>query len=163
MHCLRWLRFLPPRGLLRQHKTSAVHSLRGERLLHQLAGFHIHHGDGLLSCMQITAYNFHLGLPRPELFGWIPQSLLGRREADVVMTSAIEIKRRGIGTVDEQLPWSGCRSCSLPAKDARRNRDSAVPDLLCGVSKQQLAVLSEKATQLLQLGGVSILLLFQVP
>jgi hypothetical protein len=35
--------------------------------------------------------------------------------------------------------------------------------LLCDVSKQQLAVLSEKATQLLQLGGVSILLLFQVP
>ena len=59
--------------------------------------------------------------------------------------------------------WSGRRLCSLSAKDARRNRDSAVPDLLCDVSKQQLAVLRERATQLLQLGGVSILLLFQVP
>ena len=63
----------------------------------------------------------------------------------------------------DHLTWSGCRLCSLPAKDARGNRDSAVPDLLCGLSKQQLAVLSERATQLLQLGGVSILLLFQVP
>jgi hypothetical protein len=27
--------------------------------------------------VQITAYNFHLGLLRPEPFGWIPQSLLG--------------------------------------------------------------------------------------
>ena len=56
-----------------------------------------------------------------------------------------------------RLPWSGCRLCSLPAKGARRNRDSAVPDLLCDVSKQQLAVFKERATQLLQLGGVSIL------
>ena len=80
-----------------------------------------------------------------------------------MVTTAIEVKRPGIGTVDERLPWSGCRLCSLSAKDARRNRDSAVPDLLCDVSKQQLAVLRERATQLLQLGGVSILLLFQVP
>ena len=55
-------------------------------------------------------------------------------------SESIEVKRRWNGTVDERLPWSGCRLCSLPAKSARRNRDSAVPDLLCDVSKQQLAV-----------------------
>jgi hypothetical protein len=27
--------------------------------------------------MEIAAYNFHLGLLRPEPFGWIPKSLLG--------------------------------------------------------------------------------------
>jgi hypothetical protein len=69
----------------------------------------------------------------------------------------------------EQVPLTSgfrgrvCRLCSLPAKDARGNRDSAVPDPLCDVSKQQLAVVRKRATQLLQLGGVSILLLFQVP
>ena len=68
-----------------------------------------------------------------------------------------------MGTVDERLLWSGGPLCSLPAKDARRNRDSAVPDLLCDVSTQQFAVLRERATQMLQLGGVSIILLFQVP
>jgi hypothetical protein len=68
-----------------------------------------------------------------------------------------------LGTVDERLPWSCCRLCSLPAKDARRNLDSAVPDLLCDVSKQQLAVSRQRATQMQQLDGVSILLLFQVP
>jgi hypothetical protein len=43
----------------------------------------------LLSCMQIAAYNFHLGLLRPEPF-WLGyrKSLLGRREADVLMSSA---------------------------------------------------------------------------
>jgi len=38
--------------------------------------------------MQITAYNFHLGLLRPEPFGWILRVYSGCREADVVMTSA---------------------------------------------------------------------------
>ena len=57
-------------------------------LLRQLASFGVHHGYGLLSCVQITAYNFHLGLLRPEPFGWIPQSLLGssrprRRRAQI--------------------------------------------------------------------------------
>jgi len=33
-------------------------------------------GD-LLPCMEIAAYNFHLGLLLPEPFGWIPKSLLG--------------------------------------------------------------------------------------
>jgi len=47
-------------------------ALRGE-----LASFRIQHGDGLLSCAQIAAYILHLGLLRPEPFGWIPQSLLG--------------------------------------------------------------------------------------
>jgi hypothetical protein len=56
-----------------------------------------------------------------------------------------------------------CRLCLLCAKGTRRNWDSAVPDLLPDVWKQQLAVLRERATQMLQLGGVSILLLFQVP
>jgi len=50
-------------------------------LLGKLAGFAVHHGYGygygLLSCVQIAAYNFHLGLLRPEPFAWIPQSLLG--------------------------------------------------------------------------------------
>jgi len=51
---------------------------------------------------------------------------------------------------NERLPWSGCCLCSFSAKDARWNWDSAVPDLLCDVSKQQLAVLRERATQMLQ-------------
>ena len=85
------------------------------------------------------------------------------RECKRLLTTAIEVKRPRIGTVDERLPWSGRRLCSFSAKDARRNRDSAVPDLLCDVSKQQVARLRQRATQMLQLGGVSILLLFQVP
>lgn len=32
------------------------------------AGVRVHHGYGLLSCVQITAYNFHRGLLRPEPF-----------------------------------------------------------------------------------------------
>jgi hypothetical protein len=36
-------------------------------------------------------------------------------------------------------------------------RVSAVPDLLPDVWKQQLAVLRERATKMLQLGGVSVL------
>jgi len=34
----------------------------------------------------------------------------------------------------------GCHLCLLPSKMHDVNRDSAVPDLLCDVSKQQLAV-----------------------
>jgi hypothetical protein len=41
-------------------------------LFRQLAGFGVQHGDALLLCVQIDAYNFHLGLLRPSLFGWIP-------------------------------------------------------------------------------------------
>ena len=33
---------------------------------------------------------------------------------------------------DERLPWSGCRLCSLSAKDTRWNRDSAVPESALG-------------------------------
>src|ERR1700722_15815191 len=44
-------------------------------LLGELAGFGVHHGYGLLSCVQIAAYNFHLSLLRPEpFFGCIPRS-----------------------------------------------------------------------------------------
>ena len=42
----------------------------GKCLLGELAGFRVHHGYGLLSCVQITAYNFHLGLLCPEPF-WL--------------------------------------------------------------------------------------------
>ena len=86
-----------------------------------------------------------------------PQRLSLGCECKRMITTALEVKRPGMGTVDERLLWSGGPLCSLPAKDARRNRDSAAPDLLCDVSKQQLAALRERATQLQQLGGVSIL------
>ena len=46
----------------------------------------------------------------------------------------------------------------FPSKSTRRNPDSAVPDLLCDVSKQQVARLRQRAIQMQQLGGVSILL-----
>ena len=36
----------------------------------KIFGACVHHGYGLLSCVQITAYNFHLGLLRPEPF-WL--------------------------------------------------------------------------------------------
>jgi hypothetical protein len=62
-----------------------------------------------------------------------------------------------------RMPAKGCRLCLLSAKRTRLNWDSAVPDLLRDIWKQQLAALGERATQMLQLGGVSILLLFQVP
>ena len=75
--------------------------------------------------------------------------------------TAIEVK--GLVPLDERLPWSGGRLCSFSAKDARENRDSAVPELLCDVSKQQVARLRQTATQMQQLGRVRILLLFQVP
>jgi hypothetical protein len=48
-----------------------------------------------LLCVQIDAYNFHLGLLRPSLFGLAPQSLLGCREADVLMSSVIGDGRKG--------------------------------------------------------------------
>jgi hypothetical protein len=56
--------------------------LRGE-----LAAFGVHHPYGLLSRVQIAAYNFHLGLLRPEPFlvGY-RKVYSGRCEADVVMT-----------------------------------------------------------------------------
>ena len=57
----------------------------------------------------------------------------------------------------------GCRLCLLPPKVHDGTPDSAVPDLLCDVSKQQVARLRQRAIQMQQLGGVSILLLFQVP
>jgi hypothetical protein len=51
----------------------------------------------------------------------------------------------------------------FPPKLHDGNPDAAVPDLLCDVWKQQVARLRQRAIQMLQLGGVSILLLFQVP
>ena len=44
--------------------------------------------DGLLSCVQIDAYNFHLGLLRSEqCLVRAPTFYSARREADFVMTS----------------------------------------------------------------------------
>lgn len=53
----------------------------------------------------------------------------------------------------------------VPAFGRRYTADqgSAVPDLLVCVSKQQVARLMQRATQMQQFGRVSILLLFQVP
>jgi hypothetical protein len=39
-------------------------------LLRDLAGLGVHHGYGLLSCVQIASYNLLLGLLRPEPF-WL--------------------------------------------------------------------------------------------
>ena len=57
-------------------------------LLRELAAFRIQHGDALLSCMQIAAYNFHLGLLRPEPC-WLDTAKSTRFVArpTVVMTS----------------------------------------------------------------------------
>src|ERR1700687_5284810 len=83
-----------------------------------------------------------------------------REAAPVAFTTAMRSSGLEQVPFDEPFSCSGCRLCSLPAKGARGNRDSAVPDLLWNVSKQQVAVVRKRATQLLQLGGVSILLLF---
>jgi hypothetical protein len=59
-----------------------------EFLLHQLAGVIIQHGNGLLSRVQIDAYNFHLGLLRSEQCQVrAPTFYSARCEADFVMTS----------------------------------------------------------------------------
>jgi len=57
-------------------------------LLRELAGFRVQYGYALLSCVQIAAYNLHLGLLRPEPF-WLDHRKVYsvRGEADVVMTS----------------------------------------------------------------------------
>ena len=47
-------------------------------------------------------------------------------------------------------PGAG-RLCSLSAKDAQRNSKFALPRLHCDVSKQQVAGLPQRATQMLQL------------
>src|SRR6516162_1412910 len=60
-------------------------------LFNQFAGFGVQHGNALLLCVSIDAYNFHLGLLRPSLFGWIPKVYSGRREADVLMSSATPV------------------------------------------------------------------------
>jgi len=55
----------------------------------ELTGFRVHHGYALLSCVQITAYNFHLGLLRHEPFLVEYRRVYSVRcGADVVMTSA---------------------------------------------------------------------------
>src|SRR2546426_5194229 len=57
-------------------------------LLRELAGCHVQHSYALLSCVQIAAYNLHLGLLRPEPFWLDPVKVYsGRREADVLMPS----------------------------------------------------------------------------
>jgi hypothetical protein len=53
--------------------------------------------------------------------------------------------------------------CVISPKGTRRNPDAAGADLLGGASKQQVARFMQRATQMQQLGGVSIILLFQVP
>lgn len=80
-----------------------------------------------------------------------------------MMTTAIEVKQPGAGTVDERFRGRVAVCARYPPKMRDGNRDSAVPDLLCDVSKQQVARLRHRATQMQQLGGVSIFLLFQVP
>jgi len=52
---------------------------------------------------------------------------------------------------------NGCRLCLLPPKVHHRTPDSQVPDLLCDPLKQQVARVLQRATQMQQLGGVSIL------
>src|SRR5271165_3773465 len=57
-------------------------------LLDQFARLIIQHGNTLLSCVQIHAYNFHLGLLRSEQsVVRAPPSYSARCEADFVMPS----------------------------------------------------------------------------
>src|SRR5215472_9603153 len=58
-----------------------------KRLLGELSALGVHHGYGLLSCVQIAAYNFHLGLLHPEPFWLEPKVYSARCEADVLMSS----------------------------------------------------------------------------
>src|SRR5271157_6475568 len=51
-------------------KLSYGTSFMAKCLLGELAGFGVHHGYGLLPCVQIATYNLHLGLLRPEPF-WL--------------------------------------------------------------------------------------------
>jgi hypothetical protein len=55
------------------------------------------------------------------------------------------------------------RLCVISPKGIRRNPDAAGADLLDGTSKQQVPRFMQRATQMQWLGGVSIILLFQVP
>ena len=71
----------------------------GNCLLCKLPGFRVHHGYGLLSCMQIAAYNFHLGLLVPSLLVGYRKVYSGGREADVLMSSATPV----IATVSKEL------------------------------------------------------------
>lgn len=47
-----------------------------KRLLGELSTLSVHHAYGLLSCVKIAAYSFHIGLLRPELLVGT-KSLLG--------------------------------------------------------------------------------------
>src|SRR5262245_55346316 len=59
-----------------------------QRLLDDFPRFTIQHRNRLLACVQIAAYNPHLGLLRPERCeGGHRTVYAGRREADVLMTS----------------------------------------------------------------------------
>jgi hypothetical protein len=56
----------------------------------------------------------------------------------------------------------GCRLCLLSAKSTRRKPDSAVPDLLCGVSKQQVAAVDAEGHLHAPVRWSEHVLLFQV-
>jgi hypothetical protein len=59
-----------------------------QHLFAELAGLPIQHGNRLLARMEITSYNSHRGLLRPERCeGGHRTVYAGRREADIVMTS----------------------------------------------------------------------------
>ena len=58
-----------------------------QRLLGELARFRVHHGNGLLLCMQIASWNLQLCLLRPEPFWLYHKVYWGRSEAAFVMSS----------------------------------------------------------------------------
>jgi hypothetical protein len=63
----------------------------------------------------------------------------------------IEVKRPGPGTVDAGCCGQVAVCARFPPKMHDGNRDSAVPDLLCDLSKQRVARLRQRATQMQQL------------
>ncbi len=68
-----WLRFLPPPDLLRSVKVSYRTPFVEQRFLQELTTLCVHHGYAFLSCMQIAAYNLHLGILHPEPFWLDPE------------------------------------------------------------------------------------------
>ena len=81
---------MPDHDGRRQGRVELPHRLAFvlQRLLDDLAGLAVQHRNRLLGRMQIAPYNLHLGLLRPERCERGHRTVyLGRREADVVMTS----------------------------------------------------------------------------
>ena len=71
---------------------------------------------------------------------------------------------RGQEQVNAEVPQTvPYRLCVISPKGTRWNPDATGADLLGGASKQQVARFMQRATQMQRLGGVSIILLFQVP